>query len=77
MLFPTKNRDDLAKLEQLASLQNQVEELRLKDKLGKQKFHEDMKKLYEPLSDTIKDTSRDITNILTETSTKNNKAISD
>ena len=36
-----------------------------------------MKKIYEPLTDTIKDTSRDITNTMTETSMKNKKANSD
>ena len=33
------------------------EELRLLDKLGKQNLHEDMTKLYEPLTDTIKNIS--------------------
>ena len=31
MLYSIKNRDDLEKLEELTSLQNQVEELRLQD----------------------------------------------
>ena len=39
MLYPIKNRDDLENLEELASSQNQVEVLRLQDKLGKQNFH--------------------------------------
>ena len=52
MLFPTKNRDDLEKLEELTSIQNQIEEVRLQDKLGKQNFHEKIEKLFEPLSDT-------------------------
>ena len=65
----------MEKFEDLASLQNQVDELRLQDKMGKQNYNEDMKKLYEPLPDTIKDTSRDITKTMTETSIKNNKAL--
>jgi len=44
MLYPIKNIEDLEKLEELASLQNQVKAVRLQDKLGKQNFHEDMKK---------------------------------
>ena len=62
-----KNRDDLEKLKELASLPSEVEKLRLQDKLVKQNSHEDMKSLYEPLTDTIKDTSRDITNTTTKT----------
>ena len=36
-----------------------------------------MNKSYEPFTDTIEDTSRDITKTITEISSKNNKAISD
>ena len=43
MLFPINNRPELEDLEELASLQNEVEETRLQDKLGKQYFHEDTK----------------------------------
>ena len=57
MLYSIKNNEALEKLEVLALLQNQVNAVRLQDKLGKQNFHEDVKKLYEPLTDTIKDTS--------------------
>ena len=75
MLYSIKNVEDLEKLEQLASLQNQVKAVRIQDRVGKQKFHEDMKKLYEPLTDTIKNTSEKITKTITETSVKNTKAI--
>ena len=75
MLYSIKNREDLDKLEELASLQDQVKAVKLQDKLGKQNFHEDMKKLYEPLTDTIKDVSENITKTLTENSINNNKAI--
>ena len=61
MLYSIKNREDLEKLNELASLQNQVKTVRLQDKLGKQKFHEDLKKLYEPLTDTIKNVSEKLT----------------
>ena len=62
-------------MKELAFLQNHVEELRLQGKLGKQNFHENIKKLCEPLTDTSKDTSLDITKIITETSTINKKAL--
>ena len=77
MLFPIKDREDLEKLKELATLQNQVEAVRLQDKLGKQNFHEDIKKLYEPLTDTIKDVSENKTKTISETWIKNTKAISD
>ena len=44
MLYSTKNRDDIENLEELASLQNQVEEVRLQDQLGKPNFREHIKK---------------------------------
>ena len=44
MLYSIKDREDLANLEELASLQNQVKAVRLHDKLGKQNVHEDMKR---------------------------------
>ena len=75
MLFPIKNREDLEKLNELVSLQNQVKTVRLQDKLGEQNFHEDMKKVYEPLTNTIKNVSENISKTLTESSIINNKAI--
>ena len=75
MLFPIKEREDLEKLNKLVSLQDQVKAVRLQDKLGKQNFHEDMKKIFEPMTDTIKNTSENITKTLTENSIINNKAI--
>ena len=40
MLFPIKKRDDLEKIEALASLHSQLEEIRLQDKLGKGNYQE-------------------------------------
>ena len=48
MLFAINNREDLENLNELASLQDQVKAVRLQDKLGKQNFREDMKKVFEP-----------------------------
>ena len=75
MLCPIRNRDHLEKLEELASIHNQVEEIRLQDKLGKQNFHGNMKKIYEQPIDKIRDTSRDISKTVKEKSIKNNKAL--
>ena len=74
MLYSIKNREDLEKLKELATLQNQVKSVRLQDKLGKQNFHEVMKKFYESLTDAIKDVSENITKTISETSIKNTKA---
>ena len=41
MLFSIKSSEDLENLNELISLQNQVKDLRLRDKLGRQNFHED------------------------------------
>ena len=75
MLFSIKDREDLENLEGLVSLENQVKVVKLQDKLGKQNFHEDMKKVFEPVTKSLESTSQDITKTITETSLKNNEAI--
>ena len=75
MLFPIKDREDLQKLNELVSLQDQVKVVRLQDKLGKQNFHEDMKKVFEPVTKSLENTSQDITKTITETFIKNNQVI--
>ena len=67
--------EGLGNLNELASLQNQVNEVRLQDKLGKQNFRENIKKVFEPVTDTIKNSSEKLTKTITETSIKNNNAI--
>ena len=62
-------------MNELVSLQNQVNEIRLQDKLGEQNYHHNVKKLYEHLTDTIKNTSENLTKTITETSINNNKAL--
>ena len=59
MLYSIKNREDLEKLDELVSLQSQVKALRLQDKLVKQNFIEDMKKIFEPVTKSITDVSED------------------
>ena len=55
------------------SLENQVKEVRLPEKLGKQNFHYITQKVFEPVFDTIKDTSESLTKTLAELSNKNTK----
>ena len=62
-------------LKVLVSLQDQVKVDRLQDKLGKQNFHGDMKKVFEPVTKSLENTSQDITKTITESSNKNNQAI--
>ena len=75
MLFPIKNVEDLENLNELVSLQEQVKVVKLQDKLGKQNFHEDMKKVFEPVTKSLENTSEKLTKAITETSIKNNLAI--
>ena len=75
LLFPINIIEDLQKLNEAVSLQNQVNDVRLQDSLGDQNYHEDSKKLFKPMTDAIKKTSENITKTLTENSINNNKAI--
>ena len=53
-----------------------MEGIRLQDKLGKQNFHENIRKIQEPLIDTLKNPSKNLTKTLTESSIENKEAIS-
>ena len=75
MLYSIKNEEDLEKLNEAISLQNQVKEVRLQNKLGEQNYHENINKFFKPMTDEIKNTSEKITKTLTENSINNNKAI--
>ena len=75
MLYSIKNREDLENLNELVSLQDQVKVVKLQDKLGEQIFHEDMKKVFEPVTKSLENTSENLTKAITETSIKNNQAI--
>ena len=74
MLYSIKDREDLENLNELVSLQEQVKVVKLQDKLGEQNFLENIKKVFEPVTKSIENTSQDITTIM-ETSLKNNEAI--
>ena len=75
MLFPIKNVEDLENIKEAVSLQNEVKVVRLLDKLGKQNFHEDLKEVFEPMTNAIEKTSENITKSITENSINNTKAI--
>ena len=74
MFYSIKDREDLEELNKLVSLQNQVQEVRLQDKLSKQNFHEDMNKVIETVTKSTEDVSEGVTKTMTETSISNNKA---
>ena len=75
MLYSIKDREDLEKLEELVSLQSQVKVVKLQDKLGEQNFHENIKKVFEPVTKSLENTSENITKAITDSSIKNNQAI--
>ena len=75
MLYSIKDREDLKEVNELVSLQDQVKVVQLQDKLGKQKFHQDMKKVFEPITKSLENTSENLTKTITETSIKNNQTI--
>ena len=55
-------------------MENQVKVVKLQDKLGNQNFHEDMKRVFEPVTKSLENTSENLTKTITETSIKNNQA---
>ena len=75
MMFPNKNIEDLKDLNEAVSLQNQVKEVRLQDKLGEQNYHGVAKKVFKPMTDVEKNTPENIAKTLTENSINNNEAI--
>ena len=75
MLYSKKDREDLENLEELVSLQDQVKVVRLQDKLGKQNFHEDMKKVFEPDTKSLENTSKNLIKAITKSSKENNLAL--
>ena len=75
MLYSIEDREELQKLNELVSLENQVKVARLQDKLGKQNSHEDIKKVFEPVTKSLASTTEDITKTITEAYIKNNQEI--
>ena len=75
MFYAIEKKDELENLEELASLKNRVEEVQIQDEVSKLNFHENVKKDFEPFTDTIKSTSENLTNTIRETSIENKKAI--
>ena len=61
MMYPIRNVEDLQILNEAVSLQNRVKTVRLQDKLGEQNYHEDTKKLFQPMIDATEDTSDNLT----------------
>ena len=75
MLYSFKNIEDLENLNELVSLEGQVKAKRLQDMLGEQNFHEDMEKVFEPVTKSIEDVSEEVTKTMTETSIQKNRAL--
>ena len=75
MLYSIKDREDLEKLNELVSLQDQVKVVKLQDKLGEQNFHENIKKVFEPVTKSLENTSENLTKAITDSSIKNNQAL--
>ena len=75
MLYSHEIKDDLQKLNESSLLESQVKAVRLQNKLGEENFHEDLKKVFEPVANSIKDVSDEVLKTMTEHSNKNNKPI--
>ena len=74
-MFPIKDLEDLEKLNELVSLQDQVKAVRLQAKLGNQKFHEGIKNYSNQLLNHLKTPLKMKQKTITETSFKDNQAM--
>ena len=72
---PIKNIEELKNLNKLVSSENQVKVVRLQDKLGKQNFHEDLKKVFQLVTKSNKNVSEEVADTVTGTSNNNNRAL--
>ena len=75
MLYSIENEDELKDLIELKDLQLEVKQVRLVEEVGKQGYHYDIKEVIEPITNSIKDISEDVTITMVESSKENNKAL--
>ena len=75
MLFSNKDREDFQNLEELVTLDSRVKAIKLQDRLGKQVFFEDSKKVFGRVTKSFENTTQVITKLIVETSNKNNEAL--
>ena len=75
MLLSIINIEDLKDLNEIVTLQDQVKEVRLKDKLGEQSSHQKSENLFESVTETLEKTFQDTTKTITESSITNKKAM--
>ena len=73
MMFPSRNIEDLQNLNEAVSLKNQIQVVRLQNKLGKQNFHDDLKEAFEPITESLENISENITKTITELLIKTTK----
>ena len=67
VIFNKKQRR-FRKIRRLGFFTKSSKVVKLQDKLGEQNFHEDMKKVFEPVTKSLKNTSENLTKAITETS---------
>ena len=70
-MFWFENREDSENSNEIVSLKSQVRELRSQDESRKQIFHEDLKNVFKPVTNTKKDLSEDVSKTMMVTSEEN------
>ena len=75
MLYSTKKREDSENLNELVSLKNQVNEVRLQNKLGEKNYCQNYRKIYKPFFDTFESTCEKLTKTITKFLEKNKEAL--
>ena len=64
MINSIKNKIEIKDVDELENLQSNVKQVTLVEKLGKQGFHYDVKELFEPITNSIEDDSKNVTKIM-------------
>ena len=62
--YSIKNKDEFEDLGELENLQSKLKQVTLAEKLSKQGYHYDMKKIFEPITKAVTDSNQ---NLLEET----------
>ena len=75
MIYSINKKGELKDIDDSEDLQSKLKHVRMVEKIGQHGFHYDVKELFEPIYNSIKDVSEDVTRTMMESTKENNKAL--